>query len=321
MARSKTSPNCAECNLKVTSRGKQGLTCASCDKAHHFDCLKISETRKSAILSGKDNYLCPQCKSRHRLSLSQVASTPVAPRQVEKASAAATPEAEPQLTTLLAVIATLQKTVESLEERLTTALAQIDLLKVGSTPPAATKRPPTATNQGGSKDYTLNGVEQEEGEDLSAKVTKVLQSVDNPFVLDSRAALRRLPSKSDSRPATILITVPTESSNSKTLLKAKRRALVGKDVGLNSSEKIYINESLSQSTYKLFRKARELKTKGYKFVWVNNDRVLLRRTEGQKVEHLKNERQLFEIIASIEQLTEGDQQQSIEQHIEKDQQQ
>lgn len=66
---------CTVCKQSVSAKSKQGLTCGGCNKAQHFDCLKLTEEKKQAYLAG-EAYLCRPCHSKQRLSLSITASTP-----------------------------------------------------------------------------------------------------------------------------------------------------------------------------------------------------------------------------------------------------
>nr|CAI5828125.1 unnamed protein product [Callosobruchus analis] len=43
---------------------------------------------------------------------------------------------------------------------------------------------------------------------------------------------------------------------------------------------IYINEDLSRPTRDIFRKARELRTVGFKYVWCKNSQVYVRKMDG-----------------------------------------
>lgn len=52
---------------------------------------------------------------------------------------------------------------------------------------------------------------------------------------------------------------------------------------------IYFNEDLSPEERSLFRKARELKEKGFKYVWAKNGNVLVRQSDDSAIIRIKKE--------------------------------
>lgn len=304
---------CTTCKKKVTPRSAPGLSCAGCQKADHFSCLQITAEKKDRYLSGADNYLCPQCKSKHRVSLSFVATPP----QQKSTSATSTGQGknseravppkidsqlnEPLLSTLIALVSTLQKTVDSLEKRLLETLEQIAFLKADrSDLKSQRKSGKVQPDPNGKKSYTINGVTLTENENVKEIASSVLKYFDNTFEADDSIEVKRLPSKTASSTPTILVTLPLTATPSITILKkANRRCVVGKDIGLATSEKIFINEAHSQGTYNLYKKARALKAKGFRFVWIQADRVLVKKEDGAKIVQLKNLSHLEELLSSL----------------------
>lgn len=86
----------------------------------------------------------------------------------------------------------------------------------------------------------------------------------------------------------------------------KRRRLAGTDFNFSKSTNIYINESHPAPVYNLFKKARTLKTKGFKFVWIKDDRVLVRKAEGEKVLQIKDLAHIDTIIAENQLIRQND---------------
>jgi len=51
-----------------------------------------------------------------------------------------------------------------------------------------------------------------------------------------------------------------------------------------SKNKIFINHALTKYTQALFMQAKKLKfEKNYKFIWLNEDKILMRKTDGSEV--------------------------------------
>ena len=69
--------------------------------------------------------------------------------------------------------------------------------------------------------------------------------------------------------------------------------LFGTDFG---EQNIYINESISGYTRQLFNAARRIKvTKQYKFLWVKDSTVLMRRSEGGAVVRIRRNEDLLNL--------------------------
>lgn len=303
---------CLVCKDRVAARGKPGLVCGGCQKSQHFECIKdLTEEAKDAYVSGKNNYLCSQCKSKHRASLSAV----VTPQQPTNAGNSKKDKPVPvidldqsrvdkgdseQVSTLLAVIKTLTSTVDTLNSQLAStqsqlaqALSEIERLKSNN---IADKKRVVASE----KTFTVNGVVAKEGEDLKQIVTDVIQHTDPDFVLEPTTVVERVKPKQPTAAPTILVKVKNDpsSANLKSFHKIKRRLVKGKDVGLDESDKIFVNESFPKATYDLYKKARSLINHGYKFVWVQEGRVLVRENEGGKVVRITSESQINSLSTS-----------------------
>lgn len=60
-------------------------------------------------------------------------------------------------------------------------------------------------------------------------------------------------------------------------------------VGLGDDAPLFMDEELTSETYKLFKKAKNLKLSGYKYVWHKNGTVLARKDDGDKYVIIKDE--------------------------------
>lgn len=299
---------CTACSKKITPKANPGISCGGCGKAQHFTCLNLTAGKKESYLKGIDNYLCTQCKAKHRRSLSFTATTPLnvpdpttQPSRTSQSPIAQSNQSQPPsgtsdlIPTLIDLVNTLQRTVSSLELKLTEALKEIAVLRTSKDNPDNTHKrgKVTQSTSRGRRSYTINGVVCVEGENTDEIAEKTLKYFDSDFTIDKTVTTRRLPAKTASLTPTILITVPTDHVKAvETLKKANRRSVLGKDINLPASDKIHINEAHEQRTYKLFREARKLKTKGYRFIWIQENRVLIKKAEGEKIIHLKDTDQL-----------------------------
>lgn len=106
-----------------------------------------------------------------------------------------------------------------------------------------------------------------------------------------------MPPKTATNTPSILVSVPQKCVvANKTLNKVNRSSIKGRDIGFNNCDKIFINKSSSKATYELFKEARKLKDRGFSFVWIHSDRVLIRNQESGKVTHLKGTEHLNRLL-------------------------
>lgn len=311
-------PLCHTCQQKVSKKGDQGLTCGSCNRSDHFKCLRLTEEKKSAILLGDQCYLCVSCKNKQRLSLSLVADTPPKVKKVSKPPSGSAPDQsstsvsntkagppkakvspteektssanDDLISSLLATIQTLTETVKKLEAKLEQAFNHQNHRQKNTT-----KAKPLTDRR---VSFTINGVPEKKYKDPREIVEKVIKATDHSLELDSTTVVKKLTSKSNSRTPVILVSVKPDSTNLATLKQLKRRKLTGQDIDIPNCEQIFVNESYPSQVYKLLKEAKKLKQHGYRFVWVQNNRVLARVEEKSPVIQIKDADHLNSVIAA-----------------------
>lgn len=287
---------CTTCSKKVTPKAHPGISCAGCQKTQHFACLNLTPEKKENYINGKDNYLCVQCKAKHRRSLSFTVETP-SPRRASSTNQPGPSTTQPdQLLALTSIIDTLKDTVASLESKLTEALNEIAALKSEREKPHKKR---DQTNPIKTKSYTISGVPESAYSEPRTVVEKVLKTIDNSVELCSSAVVRKLTPKDKTLHPILLIDLKSDSTNCSILDQLKRRKLSGKDVDIEVCEKVFVNDSLPSRVYQLYKKAKQLKQKGYRFVWVKDNRVLVRIAEKASVLQIKDSDQVDKLLASI----------------------
>lgn len=331
-------PKCSICSANVSAKQKEGLTCGACNKSQHFDCLKISATKRDALLralvKGESSYLCTTCNSKQRLSLSIVATTPgpaqstraakstkapvtrptTSPPGTSTKSSSATSTEEPPAgnptalyTSLLEVISTLQRTVDNLSTRLNEAFDQIAVLTQAqatlttttSQPPSKSTREPNRALQDRRSPspavFSISGIPPKHQSDAKSIVTRIFKTADPSSQLSSSTTIKRLPTRNNQ--ANILVSVEKDSPNHRLLKEIRRKKFSGSDFELDDTDQIFINESHPSQLYQLFKKTKILKSKGYRFVWIQSGRVLVKETEDSKIVHIKDLNHLNYIIS------------------------
>lgn len=108
--------------------------------------------------------------------------------------------------------------------------------------------------------------------------------------------IHRVPSKDKAKP-NILIKFVSRSSRNKVLQASKKKRVTVSDFGFQETDAVYINEHLCPEKKVLLGKATSLrKEKQWKFSWVQQGRILARKTENSPVVHIACEDDLAKIV-------------------------
>lgn len=291
---------CQACKSAITPKKSPGVSCCgTCKQSFHFTCAKLAKD-SWALYADKENpkpFLCISCTKNHRksLSISQLPDTVTTQRA---------PITFEEYISLQQTLKSLQEAVTQLTLQLTEAKEEIANLKTGSQ--RSTQLNPITRNPqdrgNGMMFFTINGVSQTDGEEVRDIVTKVVSAKVENFTLDESTHVKRLKTKTQGG-HTILIKVKKTSDQYKTFKSVQRTKLAGSEVGLES-EMIYINESHTTDSYRLYKKAKGLLAKVVKYVWIRNSRVLIRYHDNGPVEHLCNDTGLEKVLETCGRMTE-----------------
>lgn len=141
----------------------------------------------------------------------------------------------------------------------------------------------------------VKGIPKKEGEalkDIIISVAKAaglqLKAADIKDVYRNRAMMGKLD----------LITVIFHDENVRNdfIVKCRKARLTLHAIKYDGSESIYVNESLTWYTRKLFNAAQIFKKKEqYQFCWIKNGKVFLRKEQGSKIFSVRNEGDLVNI--------------------------
>lgn len=159
-----------------------------------------------------------------------------------------------------------------------------------------------------SKEVELSGITEHKQENLS-QIVSVL-SVKLGVDLDQRdvdniqrVGRRGGESDSEDRPRPIVVTLTRRAPRDKLLQAARvRRGLNTDDLNIaGKPRRVFINERLTRENRILFGRARALgKEMKYRFVWVSNGNIFMRRSESTSVFHVTSEQCLSKLRDSCQ---------------------
>lgn len=146
-----------------------------------------------------------------------------------------------------------------------------------------------------SNNIEIHDVPEKEGENLINIVKSIANFINYPIEENMLDAVFRVPTKMTNKPKNIIVKFVSKFKRDNFLAasKIKRQQSENKaEKGFNVpniAHRLFINEHLSTDNKLLLKQVRdEAKSKNYKFVWVQNGNILIRRDEKSKIIHITN---------------------------------
>lgn len=135
-------------------------------------------------------------------------------------------------------------------------------------------------------------------QDAKKDVTKVLNYL-KVGISEQEYEVKILPSKESKKP--VLVTFSQKAIRDKVLLQRKSVSLDTNTCGITSgnTSKIFLNEDLCKHSRELFKKARELKRHGFKYVWCKNGSILVRKDDNGPIKKMLTAGQITNLIPSV----------------------
>lgn len=155
-----------------------------------------------------------------------------------------------------------------------------------------------------SNEIFMNGVPEMEKSpaELNLLVAEILNSIDVKPEEIPIVAIKRIgnvQTENVPKPRSILVSLGNEDAKNFIIVAKRKKQLDLSKINFNgakmgaSTDKVFINENLSQYNALLYSHARNLvKIGAIKFAWINKGQVLIREVERAKVERIKHEGQL-----------------------------
>ncbi|XP_046677264.1 uncharacterized protein LOC124365334 [Homalodisca vitripennis] len=142
-----------------------------------------------------------------------------------------------------------------------------------------------------------NGIPEEKEEQVSELVKKVGKALDVNITDSMIDACHRIGKKTSERNQARGIVVKFVRRTDKEELMKKRREkkrdFSTRHLGLTMDIPVYLNESLSPARRRLLAQARQLrKERGYKYIWLRNGNILLRKEEKAPVVEIRTQADL-----------------------------
>lgn len=154
-----------------------------------------------------------------------------------------------------------------------------------------------------SNNIEIQNIPEKPNENIIEIISSIGRAIDQPVDSSCFDFCSRVPTNIQGRPKNIVVKFISKIRRDDFLAayKAKRMSNSGLDKsGIKVekvSEKLYINEHLSNYNKILFKEAREIaRKKEYKYVWTQSGNILLRKNDASKILHIRSSDELRKLI-------------------------
>lgn len=281
--------NCETCNKSLPQDGDY-VTCGKCGAELHYQCAGIlKSTWKSKNTNKKAEWECAACKplTRNRIksntdheedkeddptfkALKNLLER-MFKRQEEKIAA--------RVDSLVTLVGSLEDSISRLfdkvkevEESNLELRKELDEVRLDLE---------CEKQYGRSKNFVVTSLPQTEKEDVPEKICSLLNKM-NIDLKKEEITAHRLPSPRS--PAPIIIQCTTRAIRDNIVRSARKfRPTTSLISGSQPERAIYFNDHLTPYFSNLMKEAKTVKEqKGYKFIWLNGNRIMLKKDNNSK---------------------------------------
>lgn len=141
----------------------------------------------------------------------------------------------------------------------------------------------------------IQGVVQEENEDVAQLVVKIGEVISEPISPSDIESCHRVPTR-DSSKTNIIVQFKSRAKRNAALRQGKKTRFTNKDIGFEKNTPIYVNEHLCPALKKLLGMTIKRKRDNeWKYAWCWNGKIFAKKADGTDAIQIKNERDLANI--------------------------
>lgn len=257
------SEECDICGKRVLD-DQDALLCDKCNNWKHRTCMSISQKTYMQISKSKEQWYCGSCKNDSRKQQTKEYTINDVMAKLE--------EMNEKYNNLFTKFEEQAKINKDLQSELTDIKKQLN------------KREQKELRN----NMIIHGIQYKQDESLPEIIRKIGQNLEVPT---GKFTAYRLKQGEKGGPIKVVF---EDENTKKDILKSKKKfTLQTKDLGYRTNNKVYLSHDLTKTNLELFKLARTFKTDmHYKFLWINNGNILLRKDETAKIVLVENKEQL-----------------------------
>lgn len=318
---------CKRCDI-VT---KDGVTCSQCMEQFDFTCAGISEIGWKKLGERKNTWKCSSCKSLaiagphtgclktpstdsetilaeiKRLS-TQMEALPVLISSVKaiQAELSELKAIRAEFSDIKTSLEFVHDTMEGLTCKITTMEQEIESMKI-------TKEQITILQQRVEKiensyseseqrsrlnNIEIKGVPMSNSENLFNIIGKIGETIGCRIPKEQINYIARVPTRNDKQNKNIICSVHNCYTRNDFVAAAKKKKnLCAKDLGLQSANRIYVNDHLTLENKTLLNKTKvRAKERGFEYVWVKSCKIWIRKNLTSPKQQIRTERDLKKFL-------------------------
>lgn len=318
--------NCASCK-QIVKRSAPGLQCAGdCRKYFHATCGNVTKDVLSSVSSQTIDWFCSSCKNKKRQSIVVLDSTPLATPttpHIESNSLnnfmlsikADINEFKKQQSEMLSAITFISNSYDDINLKLANLDKQCEKMDAIALENTTLKKllyeqsvRITSLEQAPLMNCVeINGIPDHNDIQPTEAVATISKAIDFDFDANDIEYCRRTRYAPKNKPKNIIVCFKDQMKKD-TFISAKKNKSIsttlfiqhqqGTSSNSNIGTKIFINEMLCPANKKLLFETKAFaRNNGFKFVWVRDGLIYIRKTENQKFYCVRDVADLSKIVS------------------------
>jgi hypothetical protein len=307
--------NCSTCNNPLPTNGEM-VTCSQCNRNYHYDdCSGLSANTWLAKSSAEKNkWRCKKCRTTiatRSKSEREEKSSPDIPSELKQGFAAIKESLEKMFTQHYNAMRDQLKQFENTIQENSKKMTELSEVFVGLKNDVLAiveenkriKESQMSLNAeiqdlrvqvqimdqySRNRNVEVHGIPTSKNENLDNLLQQLFKKVDLEMNKNDYIAHRMSPRRNGSQP--IIIQFNNRNTRNQLMKKGKTAKLNFRDVQPDSPDSpIYLNENLNTYFKNLFFEVKQLnKQKGYAFIWFNNSKLFVKKSQGSKAVWIKS---------------------------------
>lgn len=295
-------------------KGKQfKVQCRDCAQDYHGKCVNIGQADVDFLVEQGTGWRCDPCNKKRRasmrleyteggLTLETIMATLKEMREEQKSSTA---EFNKSYDLLYSTIEENTKTLKDGMGKIEGYIKEIDRLNAENTELKTEVRDlkiriDDMENYSRRNCMEIQGIpeeEEEKVEDIVKSVGKALSvKIDSGMIDACHRIGKKTPGRDQPRGIIVKFVRRTDKEKLMNARRQKKRDFSTRHLGMNTDTPVYLNDSLSPARRKLLAQARiKRRNLGYKYIWMRNGNIMLRKEEGSRVVEVRTLADLGEL--------------------------
>ncbi|GJQ79292.1 hypothetical protein Trydic_g15450 [Trypoxylus dichotomus] len=306
---------CFKCAAKLPNHG-DFVVCQGCSCGYHYECSISSATYSSMGIKKKAGWRCENCREKRR---AKEDDSPSIESQKNPSEALKISSEISEIKSILVGLSEQMRDVvqsqkflsaqyddiKSGQDRIGSQLEQVEKRmgeimereKVRDTEIEELSRRIALLEQGDNdRKLELHGIDEIPGVNIEEIIFEIANKLEIKLESSDLESIYRVNNKQrdQSRPVLIQFVSRKKCTEFK---EKKRTTLINRDLDRRASErKIYIYEYLSNYHKRLLWETKQYaKKNGFRYVWIQNGKILIRRNEGSKIYRIQENADLNKI--------------------------